>query len=247
MLQTTIKDADLYIGRNAGKQIIQSIRSARKSIKIVSPYVSSDYLDMLLDKHHAGISVSLITSTEIDDGHGSKGMYKKVINQNRHTDERIKIKRDKGMKYMVASIIISAAIGATGLYFGYHSSMWVWALIPILFFAYKYFENLTIYSYTYSTPFRFSSIVSPRTGGFQNENYLPHTKAYLIDSKVAFLGSVNFTKSAFRFNYESCIKLTDSKNLKELLGEFEYLIRNYKTNYLDINYMGSKIYPEPKN
>ncbi len=39
---------DIYIGKGAGKKLLLDIRNARKSIKIVSPYLSPFFISELI-------------------------------------------------------------------------------------------------------------------------------------------------------------------------------------------------------
>jgi len=247
MLSKNLESANLYIGKNAGKQILQSINVAKSSIKIISPYISDSYIDLLIQKHSIGVDVSLITSTDIVKANSQNKVYKKIIMQTRHTNEAAKTKRDNGLKYTLLAGLISIVAAMVGSYFGQSDFLWLLALLPVLFIIFRYFNGVRIYNYTYSTLFRFQAIVSPHSQGFGAGKYLLHAKVFLIDDKEAFLGSVNFTKSAFRFNYETCIKLTGSQDIKALSTEYEYLNENDKTMYLNIGLMGSSIYSEPKN
>jgi phosphatidylserine/phosphatidylglycerophosphate/cardiolipin synthase-like enzyme len=52
---------DLYIGREAGKKMYDKICNAKKSIKIISPYLSIDTVNKIKDKCLEGITVSLIS------------------------------------------------------------------------------------------------------------------------------------------------------------------------------------------
>ena len=41
----------IYIGREAGKEIHEKIKNAKKSVKVVSPYLSPDYIKDLRVGH----------------------------------------------------------------------------------------------------------------------------------------------------------------------------------------------------
>ena len=48
----------------------------------------------------------------------------------------------------------------------------------------------------------------------------------MIDDGIAYLGSLNFTGNGIKNNYETRIRITDRKAIKELVGEFEALFHN---------------------
>jgi len=43
-MRTTSNKSHIYIGKQAGLEIIKEIKNAKKSVKIVSPYTSPDYV-----------------------------------------------------------------------------------------------------------------------------------------------------------------------------------------------------------
>ncbi|MEG1753541.1 MAG: phospholipase D-like domain-containing protein [Christensenella sp.] len=50
-----------YFGFNAGKQIQQSLRYATNDIKIISPYLSPNLMDILCDKAKTGVNVQVLS------------------------------------------------------------------------------------------------------------------------------------------------------------------------------------------
>ena len=95
--------------------------------------------------------------------------------------------------------------------------------------------------------FDFGVLVSPYEQQIDTEQFFVHSKIYIIDEKIAFLGSVNFTKKAFRHNYECCVKVNDYNAVSKISQEIENLIGSEGTFYRDINEVGSSIFPEPDN
>ena len=53
-MKTFSNKDEIYIGREAGKEIHERIRGAKKSVKIVSPYLSPDYMKDLIRLHEKG-------------------------------------------------------------------------------------------------------------------------------------------------------------------------------------------------
>ena len=54
---------------------------------------------------------------------------------------------------------------------------------------------------------------------------LLHIKLMIIDSKIAILGSHNYTKNAFNVNHEVSIMIHDEKSILELQGYFNNLFQ----------------------
>jgi predicted transcriptional regulator len=92
---TLINQGTLYLGRHAGKEIHEKIKAAQHSIKVITLYISNEYIDLLKGKAQKGLDVKLIVSSDIG---GKKDKYeplKKLISQEKHTDVELKEKRQK--------------------------------------------------------------------------------------------------------------------------------------------------------
>ena len=64
-MRTFSNKDSIYIGKEAGKEILSEIKNAKKSVKIVSPYTSPDYIKELISLHKKGVDVTLITCDKI--------------------------------------------------------------------------------------------------------------------------------------------------------------------------------------
>ena len=71
-------NCDIYIGKGAGKKLLNDIRNAKKSIKIVSPYLSPFLISELISIRKRNLDVELITTDNIEDFYGN---YEKNIHQ----------------------------------------------------------------------------------------------------------------------------------------------------------------------
>lgn len=252
---TEISNSTLYLGKAASKYILRDIKKASKSIKIVTPYISSDFIDILKDKAKKGAEVSLVLNSDIgssktdENGYGdSFKSLRKLIDQIQHTNFPLKEKRDKAFKYIKIISVLTLSLSILGLYHKY--AFGILLLMPIIYFIRRYYLNLVIYKYSYTSSIDVSIPLSPYhkgNGVLDKEQYLVHSKLYIIDDKIVYIGSVNFTYSSFYYNYESRVKITDEKDIKKILKEFNYLINNDNTNYLDISWKGKAIYKEPPN
>src|SRR3989338_410614 len=64
-MKTFSKNDAIYIGKYAGDEIIKEIKNAKSSVKIVSPYLSGNYVKELIHLHNQGRNITLITSDNI--------------------------------------------------------------------------------------------------------------------------------------------------------------------------------------
>lgn len=120
------------------------------------------------------------------------------------------------------------------------------ALIVLVLFQFKkMIRNKRIYSYNYSQLFPFKVYMSPNED-FDSDMFI-HSKIYLIDDKVAYLGSLNFTASGTKHNYETRIRTTDTKAVSEIKNEIYDLMNYSDLPERDIDYWGSQLYSEPIN
>lgn len=84
------------------------------------------------------------------------------------------------------------------------------------------------YKFTYAPIFRikvFDSKSGERPGSIE----LIHSKIYVIDDEIAFIGSANFTYSGFKTHYETVVKIVDKNAVFDISNEVENL---YNSNEL---------------
>ena len=86
---------DIYIGKGAVKKLLLDIRNARKSIKIVSPYLSPFFISELISIRKRDLEVEQVTTDNIEDFYGKyeRNIHKLII-QNRETDKEAVEKRE---------------------------------------------------------------------------------------------------------------------------------------------------------
>lgn len=245
---------DIYIGKGAGKKLLNDIDNAKKSIKIVSPYLSPFLITELIKLRNRNLNVELITTDNIEDFYGAydKNILK-LINQNRETDEIAVGLRNRWKK--TAKIFISIGFGFTAVWIGllyyFQNNKLLLGLIPIiaLFVVVKMFrnkiKNKRIYSYWYSQLFPFKVYLSPDKSN-RSDTFI-HSKIYLIDDQIAYLGSLNFTSSGTKHNYETRIRTEDSSAIKAIKNEIHQLLNNSPLPERDIQSWGRKLYKEPIN
>lgn len=247
-------NCDIYIGKGAGKKLLNDIRNARKSIKIVSPYISPFLISELINFRNRNLEVELVTTDKIEDFNGSneKNIHKLII-QNRETDDVSVEKQEKWknltkiLTYIGSSLLILLVVAA--YYLKDIKVAFGLILIIIIFLVVKLYKkkikNKQIYSYWYSQLFPFKVYMSPYST--QKSDTFIHSKIYLIDDEIAYLGSLNFTASGTKHNYETRIRTIDSNAVKEIKKEFYQLMNHSNLPERDIQFWGRQLYKEPIN
>lgn len=247
-------NCDIYIGKGAGKKLLNDIRSARKSIKIISPYLSPFLIKELIKIRKRNLVVELITSDNIEDFYGSydKNIHE-LINQNIETDEIAVEEREKwkDISKILTYIGFGLLIILIGVVYHFKDIKTAFGLIPIiiLFLVVKLYKikikNKRIYTYWYSQLFPFKVYMSPDKSD-QSDMFI-HSKIYLIDDQIAYLGSLNFTFSGTKHNHETRIRTEDPNAIKEIKEEIYQLMNHSHLPERDIQFWGKQLYKEPIN
>lgn len=246
---------DIYIGKSAGTKLIQDIRNAKKNVKIVSPYLSPNLIKELIFLHNKGIEISLITTDEIEDFYGHEKNINKLIIQEQQVDENAKQSYDslKNLSAILLFIIISLAVALIPLIFLLEQPKFAFGFIAVvlLFLIRNYIvselKKKKIYHYTYKQLFPFRVFVSPGQGsGSINKTFI-HSKIYIIDDEIAYMGSLNFTAKGVKENYETRIRTADPNAVHKIAEEVDRLLSNSELAERDVQYWGSQLYSEPIN
>jgi len=245
---------DIYIGKSAGAKLLQEIRNAKKNVKIVSPYLSPSLIKELIFLHTKGINISLITSDEIEDFYGYDKNINKLIVQKKHTDEKAKQSRD-GLISLSGTLlftIIGLAVVLVPLIFLLKEWKFAYGfiLVVLLFFVRDFIvrqiKNKRIYHYTYKQLFPFKVFISPNNGNSFNKTFI-HSKIYVIDNEIAYMGSLNFTGKGIKDNHETRIRTADPNAVAKIVEEVNEIFFNSNLAERDLQFWGSQLYSEPIN
>lgn len=241
-MKTHSNDSEVYVGRKAGEELIRQIKNAKESVKIVSPYLTPKYVEELIDVQKKGVQVTLLTADEVKEGYGnySNLSHRDLIRQEQILDEEKSIERSKGMKWAGLSALLIILWGIFGLNY---------LIIPNIIISgmiFAKFYSKVIYSYKYHSIFtRLRVFYSQhKKNELLRGDHLVHSKIYVIDEKVAYVGSVNYTYDGTITNYECLVRIDDLNAVSKISNEVEEL---YSSNrmFIDIDKWGRKIYPEP--
>lgn len=249
--------SDIYIGKGAGKKLLNDIQSARKSVKVVSPFLSPEYIKLLIDLKLRNIDVQLITMDEIEDfnkPHEEKLIFK-LIKQIKITDDKANLRRkkisliNKFLLFSWITIYLTSIIAGYIFHPKYYWGLIIALIIFIIFLSIRsVIAKKVIFSYSYQPLFPFRVIISPQNQRYryQSQFYI-HSKVFIIDDSIAYLGSLNFSKSGLEYNFESRIRLTEPETISGLNKVFDDIFNDENIYSVSIESMAKRIYKEPIN
>lgn len=145
------------------------------------------------------------------------------------------------MRYSLIALIIPLI-----LVFVFHYYLYATFSLIIIAVGFFRFYNKRIYSYSYYTPIKLK-VVPDEYHDREKGKYLIHSKVYVIDGRIAYLGSVNYTYKAFHYNYETITRVTSPKAVEDISKEIDRLFMDKEIYSKDIDEWGREIYPEPKH
>ena len=221
-MKTFSKNDTIYIGKYAGDEIIKEIKNAKSSVKIVSPYLSGNYVKELIHLHNQGRNITLITSDNITENQKySDFSTSDLIVKNEVVDLTLEKKRKNEITYSLVFLIISlfTLINSVIINILFYPSIII-LFFSILGLIYSY--NMEIKRAEYIPIFRIK-VFDSSSGEKPWSTELIHSKIYVIDDELAFLGSINFTYSGFKTHYETMIKIQDKKAVLDISQEVEEL------------------------
>ena len=237
-------NCDIYIGKGAGRKLLNDMRNAKKSIKVVSPFLSPFLIKELINFKKRNLEVELITTDNIEDYFGKyqKNIHKLII-QNREVDKGAAEKREKwkGISKILSYINFGFVAFLIAIAYYLKDEKIVFGAIPIvvIFLIIRFYKtkikNKRIYFYWYSQLFPFKVYKSPDSTNL-SDTFI-HGKIYLIDDQIAYLGSLNFTASG----------TTDPIAVQEIKQELYQLMHHSGLPERNIQYWGKQLYREPIN
>lgn len=246
---------DIYIGKGAGKKLMHDIEYAKDSVKIISPYLAPSLIKKLIGLHNRNIHVELITTDDIEDYYGDreKNIHKLIIQQV-HTDEKALLTRKRWkiarfivflLVFLLAGLIIWSVYNTKEIDSIQYLISITGICIVLGWFINIKVKNKRIFTYSYKQLFPFKVLYSPNN--HYDSNMYIHSKMYIIDNMVAYLGSLNFTKSGTQNNYETRVRTADREAVEKIVEEFDTLFQNNNIPERNIQLWGQNLYQEPIN
>ena len=243
---------DIYIGSGAGTKLLKEMRSARSSIKIASPYVSRALMEELIALHRSGLEVHLITTLGSQEGDERQlQSIRPLLFRRRHLSKKNSTCRRIYNMAAIASLV--GAIIALGLILKHYLLMATNLSLPLLLLPLLLFWIFTVfrkkagiksrYSYSYHSHFKLRIFSNYNLGG-RPATFI-HGKIYIIDGKVAYLGSLNFTDRGTRYNYETRIRVQDKEAVTLITQEYDSLFHCSLGHQPDLADYGKRLFGEP--
>ncbi|MDH5327136.1 MAG: phospholipase D family protein [Gammaproteobacteria bacterium] len=245
MLNLPVNNCFLYLGTNAGGNVYNDMLHARQTVLVVTPFVSKENVDLLLSKHRQGVNVMLITSTNFEGKNGAKHIYRKLIKQSQHTNVKNRRLRLGGMILGYLLLLLGLSLGWYAELITHDLLLWAYAAIPVSLFLFYLINRIRVYSYSYTPNMPFHVIASPYADKLTSNQIFVHSKIYVIDGTVAYLGTADFTRAGFTSHYETMFRITDNFSVSSIYHEINEIISDKSRLFRDINYIGSRIYEEP--
>ena len=229
----TFSDRDsIYIGREAGREILSIIKGAKKSVKVVSPYLSPDYVKELIKLHKESVKITLITCDKIGEGMYSDFRASDLVKRKKiHDDKAGRLKKQlwaSSRWLFIASLVLGVPAFAFPMLLFFAG---IFLAISAILFGFS--SVIESDSYECSPIFRIK-VFDSTSGENPRSTELIHSKIFVIDEKVAFLGSVNFTYSGFKKHYETAIKVEGLNAIRDISEEVERLYNSKDLREKDV-------------
>ncbi|MCI0636569.1 MAG: phospholipase D family protein, partial [Actinobacteria bacterium] len=211
MLPCTVQSqAEVFVGTSAGSPVYHDIRDASRSVRVITPYLGEHLVEVLLGCQERGVDVKAVVS---DDGWNTADLARLLVVQS----ARVVPHRQKLARYgsLVAACAVLVAIALLSKAVLEASLAWyaVAAAIGVLGgLVWMHLRQLGIYLYSYH--YRLAGLrlaPSPRSFPYGQGRPVPafvHAKVYVIDDRVAYLGSANLTTAGLFDNLEAMVRLT---------------------------------------
>jgi phosphatidylserine/phosphatidylglycerophosphate/cardiolipin synthase-like enzyme len=208
-----LTNTTLYMGKEAGKNVLDKVISAEKSIFICSPFLSPKYIAILRQKKDEGINVKLITSTSVLK---QKRIFNELFTKKEYTCGHA-LNEKKSCFITAFNCFLSFF-----LIFTYSSSpLWI---IPLFWSVIKssQYISITTKKNKFIPRIQFTTVEDSNAKSAPG-CYTLHAKFIIIDNKEAFWGSHNYTEKGFFYNYETSMNTTNAYVVNQLIDEFHSL------------------------
>jgi len=245
---------DIYMGTGAGKKLLHEIENAEYSVKILSPFLSPFLTQKLVALQNRNVAIELITSGRAKEYLSTKNKNSyELIQQVVHVDRKARRQRRRWKKLRLGIRVLIGILFLVFLWAAFSlkdpNTLLFSVSILLLYLVNRRLhiniENKRIYSYSYKPLFPFKVVMAP--DHYHYDGLYLHGKAYIIDNRIAYLGSLNFTRSGTRNNYETRVRFTEPEAVQKIVGEFDSLFTNDELPELSLDAWGKQLYREPIN
>lgn len=223
-------EIDVRVDRHIGDFFLQRLKDAKQRLWIMSPWIASEYTDILLAKKAEGVDVRIITTN--DYGSGQKEALRKLV----EPQTKILKPENKGLIYSGIGLVILGVliIGATK-----GSSLFL-SLIGIVLYISGREKKETYY---------ISKLGEGNLVVLQFHPYsIVHAKIYVADDTV-IMGSANFTTNGMQNSIEGMATMQSGElasNVGEMMGRVKNSMNLTTISYNTVGRDVNRIEPKPR-
>ncbi len=246
---------DLYIGKNAGNKIIEEINTAKSSVKIISPYISPSTIWHLIKLHRKGVQVELVTTDAVmDQTEQAEKTFKVLIKQEKEYNKKGAALK-KTLHFLQKLLWGSFAIALLATFYFYieeqSSNLGLGIIISLTLLVLGIYVSIktsqqNTFQYKYESLFPLKLLIAPENSEFPIKTFI-HSKVFIIDEKIMYWGSINFTSMGVKDNYETRVRTTDTIAIQKMTKEFNQLLQSNNLPERYLNIWGRMIYSLDKN
>lgn len=184
-------DARIEIGHRMGEFFLDSFRDAKERLWIMTPWLSTEYADLLLERKAAGVDVRVTTSNDFVPG------QREAINRLLERHERVTRPENKqlltwGTWLMIGGVVLALFTSGITL---------VIALVGLILF---------LRGKELRQPYWVSKLGEGNLRVLESNPYrMVHAKVYVADDTV-LLGSANLTGNGTKHNVEAMAAIVDA-------------------------------------
>lgn len=206
-------EGGLIVGQNIGEDIQNDMYHARHSIKIISPYISKSQLN-ILNGIKADISIITNSENDINDILISELCIKNEKSFLRYKKYNIWTKCIASIGICGTLVLSMLILLEKDLWFLFYAILYAILTERISDKLRRIRNQIQVYFYEYIKKMNF---VYADVG-----KYRIHSKIYIIDSRIAYICSGNFTYSGMKNNFETSVRTDDPEAIRILNDNFEY-------------------------
>jgi len=193
---------EVRVGRGLEDFLVERLRRAERRLWVVSPWVSKEYVPVLLEAKARGVDVKLITTDDLIPAH--RETLRELIERRAELVRRgSRAASTVGLVLILLGLITAVFTAGLGLLIAFVGIVVLvgWGLdMYRIYYVSRLGDGLIVYS---SKPGR-----------------TIHAKIYVVDDAVG-IGSANLTEAALRGNFEALCWIRDPKIVEEVVKVLE--------------------------
>lgn len=171
--------------------------------------------------HKKGVKITLITCDSIETSSFSDFQVSELIKKQKV--HNVKAEKYKKLLFKLSIWLFVFSVLSAVLSFIF-PVLFIFAVILLFLSVFFLILSQVIPNYSFKLePIFRIKVFDSASGKNKRSTELIHSKIFVIDEKIAFLGSANFTYSGFKTHYETRIKIQDIRAVNALSQEVERL------------------------